>query len=74
MYDSKLNIENQEGFVIEELTTQELKALRQITLGYGKLRAFARKVDLHESTIRDLIARGTALPETIAKVRGGLTA
>lgn len=78
MYDTTRNIEKhdfkQEGFVIVTLSAKEYQKLKTVTIGYGKLRAFARKVELHENTIRDILNKGTGKPETISKVRAGLAA
>ena len=76
MYDTitKMKATQKEpvGYVVVKLSPKEYQRLQAVTIGYGNLAAFARKVDLHVNTIRDILNRGTGKPETIKKLRSGL--
>jgi hypothetical protein len=60
------------GYIIERITTKEKSKLRELTLGYGKLRAAAFRAELHENTLRNVIQKGFGEPDTINKIRVNL--
>lgn len=60
------------GYIIERITTKEKSKLRELTLGYGKLRAAANRADIHENTLRNVIQKGFGEPDTINKIRVNL--
>lgn len=70
MYNNTETMENSPtGFVIEELTKDELNRLKKITLGYGMLRKFSRELGMHENTLRGVMLRGSGKPETVRIIR-----
>jgi hypothetical protein len=73
MYGQTAIIENITYMPLEHLTKTELSKLKKTVLGHGKLRGFSRMAEIHENTLRDIIHKGYAKPETITKVRAVLS-
>jgi hypothetical protein len=55
--------------MIEPLTTSEINKLKKMVLGYGRLRYHAAKAGVHENTLRNIIANGRGLSDSVQKIR-----
>lgn len=60
------------GYVIESLTSGEMKKLKSMVLGYGRFKKTAKTIDIPETTLRSVINKGYGYPETISKIRTAL--
>lgn len=63
------SINQNQFFVIEELTRLEISRLKKATSGYGRIRGFSRELGIHENTLRGVILRGSGKPDTIKIIR-----
>jgi hypothetical protein len=53
----------------EELTAEEIRALRELILGYGRFIDCVRRLDMHPNTFRYILDRGHGNRRNITKIR-----
>lgn len=58
--------------IVVSLSGSELNRLKKMILGYGKFRQTLEKVEMPETTFRDILKKGYGYPENIKKIREAL--
>lgn len=61
-----------EGYVVVSLSPKELGKLKKMVLGYGNFKKTLDKLDMPESTFRDILIKGYGYPQTIDKIKSRL--